>query len=820
MAPPDPASYASSAEVFSSNLTLPQVRSLHKSLHVQIDEKASRLRTQVGGSYRELLGTADTIVQMRSDNKDVQQLLGAMGGRCGRGVVTSKASSLQKFATMQDNSATSVAARQRLLEACALVAERILKGGSGLRETATKGDRLVLVAKLLSLSRLLVKSFGAAKLNDHTRISVEALKKTIDSLRRRLRRAVEKLLERPGDDSQRGDVLKALCVPSLTASSGAKDALRFFLDVRKNAMTHAFDVEDGERSRTTESVMHALRLYTRTLLDVQALLPVKLPDALSALKNHPLLEDTALQEIENLRLDLYKRWCSEDIQYFTPFIRHDDLDGKTARDMLSNWADDGAQCLIDGLKKTLDEMVDYKSIMELRTEVLHLWIRDGGKAKGLDPLEMQQDLREAINARMLSVLETKVTKLRLVGSEVKATLDGWHSGVTDKREPLWDEVGYDDALSVGAAPFLQEVVSRLYGRNNAVSKAVHSYMSWYRVIDDVKEVVESLKKQRWDNDYDEVEDEETIEERQRILSKEDPKMLQDKLEATLDKTYKTLGEQLHDLWKERKDDKSSAAIAAYFLRVLRDIRNKLPDRPGIEKFGLDMVPALHNAVAGSVAASSVEEFAASGLTVRTVSGKSLWEDEPPLPTQPSPELFTFLHDLYGTLSDVGVDLWTPAAIKVLKQQLGDKLCEAWEKELSSLNESISEQQNSAEKKQNAVKKDANANAADEAEVKSEDIEKDGEAEETRDDEQEDEEEDDSANFGKEQAQELCKQWLFDVSLLRNCIGSEGSTGERLAKLAEQVYRHTDLEDEAARRRITKASSDFWQRVSLLFRLLA
>lgn len=91
---PDPATLTSCADIFSGNHTLPQIRSIHKSLHVQIEEKAARLRTQVGGSYRELLGTADTIVQMRGDNSRVQDLLGNMGARCGRTVVSSKAAAI------------------------------------------------------------------------------------------------------------------------------------------------------------------------------------------------------------------------------------------------------------------------------------------------------------------------------------------------------------------------------------------------------------------------------------------------------------------------------------------------------------------------------------------------------------------------------------------------------------------------------------------------------------------------------------------------------------------------------------------------------
>ncbi|KAL3953678.1 hypothetical protein ACCO45_011634 [Purpureocillium lilacinum] len=539
---PDVATLTSSAQIFSSNKTLPQIRSIHKALHVQIEEKSSRLRTQVGGSYRELLGTADTIVQMHGDNDRVQELLGKMGGRCGRTVVAAKATGLSKFVANERNEDMSRAARLKLLSACGLLVGRILKGQAGLDEHAKRGDRLLLAAKVWVLIRLLLKGFEeeTEDASAGPKLDLGGAIKSRDSLRRRLNNAIKKVLENASDDAEREDILKALCAHCLVASSGASDALRYFLSVRAEAMALAFDVEEDERATTTEDVVHSLRLYTKTLLDVQALVPAKLSPVLASLKSRPLLADPALKRLEGLRLDLYQRWCSEEIQYFTPFVRHDDLDGKLARERLTSWATKGGQVLLDGLKKTLEHMADFKSIMELRTEVLRLWIRDGGRARGFDPSEMQDDLRDAINSRMLAVLENKVTKLRLVGSEVRATLEGWREGVTDKQQGLWDESGYDEALATGAASFVQEVTSRLYGRNDAVSKAAHSYSSWYHVIDDVEGVVELLRKQRWDNDYDEIEDEETIEARQQALSKDDPRQLQEKLDATLDKSFQEL----------------------------------------------------------------------------------------------------------------------------------------------------------------------------------------------------------------------------------------------------------------------------------------
>ena len=75
---PDLSTQTASAEIFSAGHTLPQIRTIHKALHARLDDTAARLRTQVGGSYRELLGTADAIVAMRADMDAVQAALGRM----------------------------------------------------------------------------------------------------------------------------------------------------------------------------------------------------------------------------------------------------------------------------------------------------------------------------------------------------------------------------------------------------------------------------------------------------------------------------------------------------------------------------------------------------------------------------------------------------------------------------------------------------------------------------------------------------------------------------------------------------------------------
>ncbi|KAI1117082.1 hypothetical protein F5Y14DRAFT_16883 [Nemania sp. NC0429] len=796
MATPDTSTLTSSAQVFTT-YTLPQIRAVHKTLHVQIDEKSARLRTQVGNSYRQLLGTADTIVQMRADIQSAQQVLGHMGGRCGRAVIDSKVAGLGRFRGDEDaDAALGQAARVRLLRACGLAVSRLLKASTSKdAEGGGRGDRLVLAAKVFVLSRLLVSSFGnLTALDEEIRSAVEAAKKSLDGLRRKLVRAVEKVLQKIGEGTDITDILKALSAYSLSSSSGTRDVLRRFLAIRAEAVMYEFDHEEHEKDRGVDNVFKGLRLYTRTLVDVQALVPNKLPEALLELKKKPLLADESLRSLEGLRLDVFERWCSDEIRYFTPFIRHDDLDGKQAREMLTSWVTKGEEAVLGGLGKTLEHMSEFKAIVDLRTATLQQWIRDGGKARGFDPSVMLDGLRKAINDHLLQLVESKVAKLKLVGSEVAATLEAWQSGVTDRQRGMWDDEMLGMDFSVGAAQVTHEVIARVYGRNDAVARAVTGFESWHQIIGNVGDIVEQLKRQRWDNDVDEIEDEEVIEARQDLLSKDDPQLLHTQLNESLRKAFGGLDEQLTVLWQSRKDGSDSGQIAMYVLRILRDIRGRLPELEGIKSFGLDNVPSLHEKLAATVSASPLEEFTLTALTQKRVAGRALWEGEPALPTQPSPSTFKLLRNLTMSMGNSGVDLWTPAAVKTLKHVFSQQLVDVWRKELATPDPDPDEAE-SEPKTDGGEDGEPSTDPDDEANA--------GEAERT-----------------PERNKDVLVQWVFDVYLLQHYLSvGNGESDTAMKSLASGILEKTDLDTEAEQRLAT-ASLEYWKRTSLLFGLLA
>ncbi|KAB5569987.1 hypothetical protein GE09DRAFT_957286 [Coniochaeta sp. 2T2.1] len=794
---------ASSSAIFSSpTYNLPQIRAIHKALHAAVDEKRDRLRVQVGSSYRDLLGTADKIVEMGGEMDAVLDTLGRMGARCGRGVVGRKVGGLGEFKGRVKEREMGEVGRRGLLEGVVLAVERGLRGGRTKQEGRDgegKGERVLRAAKGLVLGRLLVKSFGQGI---QGKGSVEAARKGLKSSRRRLLRIVERVLQSVGEkNEQREDVLRVLAAYSLATGSGAKDTLRYFLRVRGEAMKLTFELDEDERTRAAEDVLRGMRLYTKTLLDVPALVPARLTEALAGLKKQPLIKDQALRGIEGLRLDVYERWCGDEIEYFTPFIRHNDLDREQAREMLTEWAGKGAGVLLEGLEKTLAGMTEFKAIVELRTSVLKLWISEGGRVRGVDTSDLLDRIRTMINEHMLGVVEAKVNKLRLVGSEVSATIEAWREGAsTSEPHDFWVPDSLDIDLTNGAAHFTQEVVSRLYGRSDIVSKAVSSYKSWYKVIDDVGQVVEQLKRQRWDNDVDEIEDEETIEQRQQLLSKEDPQALHEHLTGSLVRAFKSLDEQLSALLKSSVAAEKGPDVVMYLLRVVRDIRSNLPALEPVKAFGLDLLPQLHNMVPSSVAEPALTSWAENHK--RRVVGRALWEGEPELPTSPSPDCFQFLRELSMAMSEAGMDLWYPAMVTGLKVAVNSHLRENWWKHAEELR--------------------ARSSPVDV--VEKEEKEADGEKMESAETDEAKSDEDAAAaeepKLEPQEQRDVLVQWLFDITYLRCglAVPSFESPAEGLKELEDMVFKETDL-DTSSRQRITKASQEYWKRTSLLFGLL-
>lgn len=797
--PLDSATCTTAADAFKS--TLPQVRQFHRSLTIELDEKNARLRTLVGGSYRHLLGTAEMILQMRDDIGAVEENLGRVGGACGRSVVGNMAKGLGRLqGSLEEGQGANKmrwVARVKVLEMCAVTVGRLLKNGGATATTGAvvegNGQHLVLAAKVLVLSRLLAKSLSdtTSSGSKSEEELVEESKRKLGGLRRRLLRAIEKTLRKTDGDDGREELSQALCAYSLATSSGTKDVLRHFLHVRGEAMTLAFD-EDAGVERDAPGILRALELYTRTLLDVQALVPRRLSESLAALKANPLLKDKSLRGLECLRLDVCERWFGDQILFFTPYIRHDDLDGPEAVATLKSWAKKASEVLLQGFSSTLERVNEFKTVVELRTKSLEVWIKEGGKARGFDPSLVLHGLRKVINDCMVHLLESRASKLHLVGTEIEATLGVWRPGTTDKNSSLWDEDMLEMQIGSGAGIFKKGILARTYGRNDAVSRVLAGYQTWRHLVDEIITVIDQLKNQRWDDDLEDMEDDANIESRNTILSQDDPQMLQEHLDASLKKAYTELHEKISALLETYKDSKDLGQMSVYVLRILRDIRAELPKNKALQFFGLSIVPPLHQNIAALVSANAVNRLLKPS-SKKSVPGRALWEGKPELPVQSSPRTFKFLHGLNSDMAKLGSDLWSPAAVSVLKGHLRSELGSRWDTTVEVQEEEVPETVNE----------------------KADDVVANGESQT----EASDEKQLDSAKpIDSTKRKDILTQSLFDIFLLQEAFEATADTKDGLRALGDATQSQIDLEP-ASQKRLQQGAKEFWKRTSLLFGLL-
>ncbi|KAE9374406.1 hypothetical protein N431DRAFT_437842 [Stipitochalara longipes BDJ] len=795
----DPSTCTTAAEAF--KYPLPQVRQFHRSLTAELDEKNARLRTLVGGSYRQLLGTAEMILQMREDIGDVEDRLGRVGKGCGRGVIGGMASGLGTLQgkTKGGNDAEEMgwSARMKVLDICGVVAGKLLrKNGDGHTDSTNGRERnLVLAAKVLVLSRLLMKSIveSVSQRSADEKTSVDDVKRKLDSLRRKLLGAIKRTLERTVADSKRDGLIQALSAYSLANSSGAKDVLWYFLRVRGDALALALE-PTADPKQDSQAILRSLGLYTQTMLDVQALVPRRLSEALASLKTKPLLKDSALRDLEGLRLDVCEKWFGDEILFFIPYIRHDDIEAEYAVSMVKGWAKKASEVVLEGLTKTSERMAEFKTVVDLRTEILEIWIKEGGKAKGFDPSVFLEGLRKVINDRMVQLLESRIGKLHLVATEIEATLGSWSKGITDKHDSLWDDTMLETEISNGAALFKEGILARTHGRNDTVSRAFRGYQTWRHLVDEIIIVLDQLKKQRWDDNLEDIEDDLSLESRNTLLSTEDPQMLQDHLEESLSKAYRALHEKMASLIAAYDDSKYIGQISVYVLRILRDIRSELPKNLSLQTFGLSLVPGLHERLAKQVSGASLEVFGGK-ITRKRVVGKALWEGDPELPVQPSPSTFRFLHSLLLDMAKTGADLWSPTAVRVLKRYLRAQLALQWTAALQA-------QEETGSSEVNGHGTNGDVDAEHEASPKIIEQENDREV------------------FEHDNTKEVLKQTLFDVLVLQSALDLPELTAEDALKvLEENINSKIDL-DPGSRRRLQQAAKEYWKRTSLLFGLLS
>ncbi|CAG8137324.1 unnamed protein product [Penicillium salamii] len=776
MAPeaPDPKSLKSWHDAF--QYPIPTVRRVEQELRRDISSNKEKLRAVVGTRYRDLVGTAETIVAMNRDIQEVETLLADVGRRCNPRLVERKhvhARQIKSGDVEKDSGKHAFSAQLSLLHRCTTTINRLLR-----RRAST-----LLIAKILVVSRLLHKT-----LSQHEPLPfLDDLRNQLASSRRTVLKRIDKrLASSSATDESAIESLAAYC---LATSSSADDSIHHFHQVR-------LDVIASQLVLSSENIPKALQLFVRSLQISKVLRSRQFADVLSKLKARPLLADPDIQSLEGLEVELFGCWVAPEVKNFTPWIKLSELNRNEGVDSIKEWSLQAFERFSEGCEKILAQGTDFSGLLSLRTETIELWLSSWGSTIIHGSLDVLERLRTIFNGQLAKILQLHAQSLSEFGNKVSAIVSDWESTEHAPVGSLWDADLITAEYSNGAHAFKKTVADRLLGRDDDVSEVLSKYQAWLASIQEIDESIDSLRRMRWTDVLVGGEDDEDIDITPRLNS-EDPQYLSDALHSAVKDSLKDLQTSFSSAFKSF-NDVYKIEKATFLLRVIRLVRRDIPATYIPDDFILsdDILPELQKLLAVEVIAKvgslnlvpSPKSHPKTGK-LKTVPGRSLWEGEPAIPVQPSTSSFKFLRRLTSTMDTCGSDLWDPSTVQMLKQALKQHLDAAITSALADLD-------------------DTN----DKTDAKDDQPATNGEKEENKPEKTQ-------AKTDSPSQVEGVRDWkiqvFFDSLYLSEMLGERN----QLADVADRAQKSAVSSAETATS-IKKLAGEYWTRTELLFGLLA
>ena len=626
-------------------------------------------------SYRELLGTAETIIEMDGKIQKVEAHLGNLGERCNTRLLEKKTSNLTRWDMAVgavgifnginrqilsklinfriDTERYVLASQLAVLRSCPEAISRLLKGSSS----------VLLAAKVLVISRLL-----HTKLSQRSRPPpyLETLRNRLAALRRRILATIDKSMKSPGLIKEA--LVEAMCAFSLATSSSPTDVLRHFHHVRMEAISE----QGREKLHSHEGVLDAMRLYISTLKDTRAIFPGSLSQALEGLKAEPLLKNQDLHSLLELNLDLHERWIEDDVKTFTPYIRLDDLQKSDSEKMLRQWARRALSSLINDLRNDLEGFTDTLAIMDLRRQLFELWFSNQHQCTGVEPSEVIDGLRDVINTRWTSIIETQLSSLEGLGLMIRKIVQNWPRNTVSMNQSLWSSTVLSMDVSHGGSAFREALIAKSRGIDDVLREVFDRYTVWLNSVETIGATIAKMQALKWEDAVSNIEEEDdSLNDKQILLSGDNPQVLQKQCSNSVQTSFHRL-ETILESVAEGLDELSDGSRAVFLLRAWRDIRQRMPKSYQHRNLGLKSIVMLQKVVAKTVLRDPIQrgkKRIAKVTRQNKVPGKPLWEGDPSLPILPSPWVFRLLRDVISAMAEIGSDMWSTDATNTLKKEL-------------------------------------------------------------------------------------------------------------------------------------------------------
>lgn len=661
------------------------------------------------------------------------------------------------------------AAQVALLNKCRTVIPKLLK----------RSGFLTLAAKLLTISRLLHKNLSH---EDTPTDLLEVFRSKIAALRRALLTRVDRRLASPKSTlDQLLDAMSAFC---LATSSSSTDALKHLQALRLDTIRRHNDHHESLRKASS-----TLQIWIQTLRTTKGLLEGPLLDEFKILRGTPIMNDPELLRLEGMNIDLYQKWVSPELVNFIPWMKIVEFSSDEASFLLDSWSKSAFKQFLEHLRQSLDSTDAKSAVLDVRSDLFQAWLPIWKTTPSHSISDVIFELRSVINHRLRQQFRRTGQRIVEVLNQVQHAIDQQQKSRV-RIGSLWAHSYMNSSLESGAELFKSELIARHSGQPPDLAGVLNLIDEWALDVRQSEAVIEGLRKVRWlDTIEEEEDDDETdILALNRALQIEDPDTFAEAHQSGLADGLLNFQNGLYEYLESQR--LNSADIV---LRLIRGVCQTLIT--AFPKSNLarltSTIPALHEQLTNDVLRTVKITWTTRG---NLLSGRHLWDGQPPIPIQPSSNMFRFLDLLVKTMTRYGEDLWIVPAVDILKNKVWSAVIT---EDLLHLNDCA--------KSSGVPNHHSNSNQ------RNGDVLTNGNS-------------DTVINSGpmsilRKSSEEERPQVLFDLLFLRAALSTDRTTHLVLGDGLASLYSELSLEENSLKRMNEKANA-YWERTKLLFGPLA
>ncbi len=613
-------------------------RTIEKRLRASVANNREKLRTLVGGNYRELLSTAEQIVSLDGQVKTTESHISGISRQC-------KPLSQQQQSEAGKVTRIMIIAQLRLLQQCIAAAN-----------SALGRSDLLLSAQVIVIARLLAKS-----LTDEGDLlkSLPSLRGNTVSLRRQLLLRVNIILTHP--HSSLSAMVDASCAYCLINSAAFQDLFKHVSMLRLARLRKHLE----RPTLHDQQVVEALRYCITSLRILRHLTGRPVIDALSNLQKQPIIESSNVMDLEILNLKGIGALIPPEIRTFIPYFKRTPFATDEVREALLSWSSDAWSILETGLERLLLSQREVVRVLELRRALFAILLPVYFSCPGMSSI--QQAIHRVLTKRVEVLINDHVKQLTAFADNVvSSTPSEACSG------NLWEEGFTKMSLRSGAAAFIRQTHCRRRGTSRHLESTTCSLLAWISSTTALNHSFDELRKIRWRDMLEEPDEAQEDEANQVIekLSKDGPLIYSVYMRTGLVRGFDDLERVLVKTIASDVVQNTSADAAVEHLRTIRELvvplRQAFPNNPGFQVLD-KQIPSLHGVIAAEllIRVSTIPE---GDMEVRKQ------QEGASIDNLPSPRAFGFLYRLCVTMLEIGgTDLWSSAAVKVIKATFAERV---------------------------------------------------------------------------------------------------------------------------------------------------